>query len=231
MERQDGPVERQPWPDRLKAHVVDTGPRPLLHGYDVQVDLARHYCASDVMLIALTGEAPDDACSRAFGVALTFAAPVGVSEAPAHAAGLARLCGARTAGVVGIAAAALAEQARAVLDEHEPALARLEVGSLDGMASRYAARSADEVAAVQRLRTALGSFCRRVPAIRHDLRLETAIVAVLLGCGIRTRDGLEACFAIARLPVVCSEAFAWAAGDLRSYPMNLPPFEYDGGTS
>lgn len=222
-----GPIERQPWPARLTAHVVEPGPAPRLHGFDVQGDLARHYSPSDVMLVALTGETPSADVSRAFGVALAFASPVSVAEAPAHAAALARICGARTAGVAGVAAVALAEQARALMDDHEPVLARLVIGSLNGMASRYAARDDEEREAVQRLRDVLGAFRARVPALGYDLRLETAILAVLLACGLRTRDQVEIAWTCARLPIACSEALAWKPGDLRAYPMDLPRFVYE----
>ena len=230
-EQVTGPIERQAWPERLTAHAVEPGPEPRLHGFDVQGDLARHYGASDLMLIALTGEAPTAEISRALGIALAFAAPVSIAEAPAHAGALARICGARIAGVVGVTAVALAEQARATFDDHEPVLPRLLIGSLNGMAARYAARDADERAAVQRLRDALGRFGAYVPALGYDLRLDTAIIAVLLACGLRTREQLELAFTYARLPVACAEALAWKPGDLRAYPMDLPSFVYEGHAS
>lgn len=222
-----GPIERHVWPERLTAHAVSSGSEPRLHGFDVQTDLARHYTPIDVAFIALTGDAPSAEVSRALEVALTFLSPASIADAPVHAAALARICGARVAGIVGVAAVALAEQARTLFDEHEEVLPRLVTGSLNGMAARFAARDADEAEAVQRLRNALGPFCNRVPAIGYDLRLDTAILATLLACGLRTRDQLEVLFTQVRLPIACAEALAWKAADLRAYPMDLPQFVYE----
>ena len=223
----DGPIERQRWPERLPGHAVEPGDEPRLHGFDVQSDLARHYSASELMLIALLGDAPSSDVGRALDVALAFAAPVSVAEAPAHAAAISRLCGARTAGIVGVAAVALAEGARVLVDEHEAALPHLLVGSLGPEPSRFTARDDADRAAVRRLRVALGPFSPRVPAFEQDLRLDTAIVAVLLACGLRTREQLEIALVWGRLPVTCAEALAWKPGDLRAYPMDLPRFRYE----
>lgn len=231
MERQSahGPIESQEWPATLAAHVVEPGTSPRIHGYDVQNDLARHYSPTDIAFLALTSDLPVDAeTSRALEVAMTFLAPASVAEPPAHAASLAQICGARPAGVVSVAAVALAEQARVLYDEHAAIIPRLVIGSLNGSAKTVASRDDEERAAVQRLRVALGSFTRRVPSLGYDLRLDTAILAVLLACGIRTREQVEVVVTLARLPAACAEAFGWKPGDLRAYPMDLPRFEYDG---
>jgi hypothetical protein len=231
MEKQSsGPIEAQPWPKQLRASVTRPGHEPLLCGFDVQADLARHYSFAEVVLIALTGDAPTPDVGRAFEVALTFLAPASIAEAPAHATSIARLCGARVAGVVGVAATALAEQARVLLDAHEKVVPRLIIGSLNGMAGEYAAQSDDERAAVERLRLALGAFCKRVPALGYDLKLETALIAVMLACGLRKREQLEVVISMARLPAACAEALTWEPGNLRAYPMDLPSFTYAGAT-
>jgi hypothetical protein len=231
MERANvqGPIESHEWPAKLAAHVVEPCASPRIHGFDVQQDLARHYTPTDIAFLALTSDLPVDAeTSRALEVALAFLAPTSVAEPPAHAASLAQICGARPAGVVSIAAVTLAEQARVLYDEHAAIIPRLLVGSLNGAAASVAARDGEERAAVERLRDALGTFARRVPALGYDLRLDTAIVAVLLACGLRTREQLEVIVTVARLPAACAEAFAWKQGDLRAYPLDLPHFEYEG---
>jgi hypothetical protein len=222
-----GPIEAQQWPDRLKAHVVQPGANPSLHGLDVQGDLAHFYHLSDLTYLALTGELPDPETSRAFSVAMMFAAPAPINEAPAHAASVARLCGANTAGITAVAATALAEQIRCMLDEHDVLIPRLVTGALNGMAVKYAARDAGERDAVARLRSALGSFCQRVPSIGYDLRLDTALIAVLLACNLTERSKIEVALTTARLPVACAEALTWKVGELREYPMDLPPFTYE----
>ena len=107
------PIDEMDAPARLAAHVVTPGPQPLLHGFDVQNDLARSYDFAEVVYTALTGEPPSETTGRVFNVLLTFLAPISVAEAPCHATVLARLVGARTAGLVSTAAIGLAEQARA----------------------------------------------------------------------------------------------------------------------
>lgn len=70
--------------------------------------------------------------------------------------------------------------------------------------------------------------CARVPAIGYDIRLDTAIIATLMACGLRSREHLEVVLVAARLPTACAEALAWKPGDLRVYPMDLPSFRYEG---
>jgi hypothetical protein len=223
-----GPIEDRQWPQKLTAHVVDdSGGSPRLHGFDVQGDLARHYSFSETLLVALTADAPDAATGRAFEVALTFASTTSVAEAPAHAATLARICGAQSSAILAVAATILGEQARSLCDELEPAIPRLLIGSLNGMTAALTARSESERAAVQRLREALGEFVRNVPSIGYDIRLDVAIVAVLVACGLRRREHIEAAFVIARLGVAFAEALATTPGDHRSYPLDLPSFRYE----
>jgi len=232
METQSrGPIEDKELPQKLEARVVTQDAAPQVHGYDVHEDLARHYGFADLVLLGLTGELPSAETSRAFEVALTFAAPVSVAEAPAHAAVVARVCGPRVASVVGVAALGLAEQAREILDRHDHLLPKLAIGSLNGSAQKVAPKSAEERAAVERFRAALGSFCARVPTIGYDVGLDTAILATLIACGLTSRERLEVALTCARLPLVCAEALTWKPGDLRRYPMNLPRFVYDGGAS
>jgi len=223
---QHGPIEDKALPSRLRAHVVTTGYRPSLHGYDVQSDLARNYKHTDVIFTSLVGELPDDVVSEAFAVALTFVSTVTVAEAPAHAAVVARVCGPRASSMLSVAGTALAEQTRELLDEHAAILPKLLVGALNGSAATFAPRSSDERGAVERLRVALGGFVRRVPALGYDIRLDTAIIATLVACGLRDRELVEVAIVSARLPVVCAEALAWRPGALRDYPMDLPRFIY-----
>ncbi len=199
-----------------------------MHGYDLQSDLARFYRFTDVVLLSLLGELPSDEVSRAFEVALVFASAACVAEAPSHAAVVARVCGPRASSVAGVAGLALAEQARALLDRYDPLLPKLAIGALNGSASRLAPVSAEDRAAVERLRVALGGFTSRVPSLGYDVCLDAALVATFMACGIRGRETLELAFIFAKLMTVCAEALTWKPGDLRSYPMDLPHFVYEG---
>jgi len=225
---QQGPIEDKALPERLPAHVVSAPREPRLHGYDVESDLARHYRFLDGAFLALTGELPSDDASRALEIVGLFALPTYVGRAPAHTAAVARVCGPKTSSMIAAAAIALAEDARVLLDEHESVLPKLVIGSLNGSAARLAARDDEERASVGRLRAALGGLVTLAPAIRYDVRLDTAIIAVLMGCGLRAREQIESMLVTLRLPAVCAEGLAWRPGDLRGYPMDLPRFEYEG---
>ena len=97
----DGPFDVVPWPETLTARVVAPGPAPRLHGYDTERDLAPHYGLAELTLLSLTGELPAPPQARGFEVATTFVAPIAVSEAPSHAAVLARLCSGSDSAVLG----------------------------------------------------------------------------------------------------------------------------------
>lgn len=219
------PVEAGHWPSRLRAAVVTPGPRPRVHGYDVEDDLARHHRFSDVVLLALTGELPDDAVGRAFDVALTFLAPVAVTEAATHAAVLARICAGSASAIAATAAIGLAEQARWTLDRHAGLLAWLEAGAKGALPEGAAARDDDDRTAVARLRSVLGDDAP--PLLAADLSREAGAIAVLHACGLRTAEQLELALVVSRLPCTFAEALAAKRAGLRSYPMDVPHFAYE----
>lgn len=217
-----GPIEAREWPSQLSARAVsDTGERRLF-GYDVERDLARHYAFSDTLLLALTGELPDEARSRAFAAVLTFASAMSVAEAPIHAPVVARLCGVRTGGILAVGAIALGEQADALLVTIGSALDSEHVTELP---PELRARDAAERDSVARLREAIGVD---VHALAADPSRDVAIVAVLRACGLDTTLQLGAALSVSRLPSVLAEAVSTKAGDFKSYPMDTPHFEYDG---
>ncbi|MFI5302192.1 MAG: hypothetical protein ACHREM_29225, partial [Polyangiales bacterium] len=67
MSAREGPVESQPWPTQLDAHVVTPGARPRMHGYDVEGELARSGSLAEIGLLATTGELPSAAARAAEG--------------------------------------------------------------------------------------------------------------------------------------------------------------------
>jgi hypothetical protein len=81
-----GPFDRQPWPTQLVAHVVEAGPVPRVHGYDL-AGLVASYGVADLVWLGLRGELPAPHQRAALEVAAMLLAPVGVAEAPAHAGG------------------------------------------------------------------------------------------------------------------------------------------------
>jgi citrate synthase len=219
-----GPLDAAEWPQRLTARVVTPGAAPRLHGYDVEGDLARHYSFAEVVLLSLTGELPTAEVARAFEVALKFAAPAPVHEAPTHAAVLARICVASTSQMQGVAAIALAEQARVLVAEHRAWIEVLS-GPIARVPRECLAADLDDRAAARRLRVALHGTID-VPALTHDLSRAAALVATLYACGLTTADRMECALVLARLPVAMAEALATPPGSHRQYPVQLPAMVY-----
>jgi hypothetical protein len=223
-----GPIEQSPWPEALTGQIATAPPAPRLHGYDVEGDLARHYSFAETILLTLTGALPAEGVGRAFEVALTFLAPVPVSEAPAHATVLASLVGADSSAVLQVGALALAERAWWLVREHAPLLAWLD--RPDG-APPVAFRTEDpeERAAVARLRAAIAPTGLAVPALEWDLSRTGACLALCHACGLVRRDQLQAALVMAGLPCAFAEGMATRRGSFREYPMDLPAFRYEEG--
>jgi hypothetical protein len=220
------PLDEAHWPEKLAARVVAPGPRPAIHGYDVEEDLARHYSFAEMMLLALTAQIPSAEQGKAFEVALQFVCPCTVNEAPTHAAILARVCAGTTSSIQGTAAIALAEQARVRIAEHRSWIEALS-GPIAGVDDAHRPSNDDERASVDRLRRAIrGTFA--VPALSHDVGRFAAILAVFYECGLRQAEQMECALVLARLPVAVAEALATPAAGYRDYPVHLPPIEYVG---
>jgi hypothetical protein len=223
-----GPLDAVEWPTKLAARVVAPGPRPMLHGYDVEDDLARHYSFAETVLLALTGEPPSPERGRAFEVALVFASPITVGEAPANAAVVARACMASVSQTLGVAAVGLSEQTRALVQEHAAWIEALSEASLAELPAHLRAATDEERASVERLRRALGGTID-VPALALDPSRRAALLAVLHACGVDTPARIECALVWARLPVAMAEALAatWGPAGAMQYPVPLPLTVYD----
>jgi hypothetical protein len=220
-----GPLDVASFPETLTARVVTPGPRPRLHGYDVEGDLARHYGPTDVLALALTGELPTPEASAALGVALTFLAPVSVAHASVHAATIARLCGTTTGSTIGVAAIGLAEQARVLLDEHAELLSWL-AAPKGALPERFRATEQADRAATARLRDALAETRLDAPALAEGPTRAAALLIVLFACGLRQRSQLEAAIVTTRLPGAVAEAMEVKVADFNLYATNLPRYQY-----
>jgi hypothetical protein len=219
-----GPLDEAPWPDKLTARVVTPGPRPAICGYDVEGDLARHYSFAETVLLALTGELPTAAQGRAFEVALLFAAPAPINEAPTHAAVLARICSGTTSSIQGTAAIALAEQARALVADHDEWIEALS-GTIVHVTPPYRSVSEDERASIGRLRSALEGTVD-IPVLAGDVSRAAALLACFHACGLKTAKQMECALVIAKLAVAVAEALATPARSFRKYPVLLPSIGY-----
>jgi hypothetical protein len=222
----EGPFDVVPWPDTLTARVVTPGPAPRLHGYDTERDLAPHCGLAELTLLSLTGDLPTPAQARGFEIATTFLAPIVVSEAPSHAAVLARLCSGSDSAVLGTASIALAEQARCALADLAADWAWL-VRPEGPVPPALRCASDQERDRVALLREALRPSGLSVPALERDLARIPAVVAVLVACGLVAPHHVACAWVLARLPVAFAEAMAERPGNLREYPWHLPPFRYE----
>lgn len=220
-----GPLESARFPELLSARVITPDAEPRVHGYDVENDLARHYGATDLVLLSLTGELPSDAARAGFEIAWLFLAPVSVAHSGPHATVLARLCGATTSATIGVAAIGLAEQARTLLAEHDELLCWLKAKG-EALPERYRSQAPEQRSAVARLLEALAPSGLSVPALHRDPTREAALISLLFACGLRRPQQLEAAVVLARLPSALAEGFAERATNFGNYPINLPRFAY-----
>jgi len=221
-----GAFDEPIWPERLTARVVDPGPVPRIHGYDVEGDLAAHYGFAEIALLALTGEAPERPAGRACGIVMSFLAPVTTRLSSVHAAGLARLCGANGTGIAGVAAVGLAEEARELLAAHEELLCWLDGGGAPPAPAAFLSAGGDEARRVEglvRLLDRAGFDASRLPG---GLGLVPTLLAVLRACGLRDPERLSAALVLARLPCAMAEALAVRPLAFGDYPAALPPFRY-----
>jgi hypothetical protein len=219
-----GPIESREWPSELIAHSSPADQRRLF-GYDVERDLSAFYRFSDIIFLSLRGELPDEARSRAFEIALCFAAPLSVADAPVHAAVLARLCGAREGGVFSTAALTLAEHAATQLSETNAALIARDLSESGPLPEALRARDDAERNSVASLGRLLEGVLD-VPVLREEPTLEVALVAVLRRCGFISTFEITSVLVLARLPVTLAEASRTKPGEFGTYPIDTPHFEY-----
>lgn len=219
----------------LDAFIIEDGERLRIHGFDVHEDLAHHYSFAEVILLTLCGTPPDEATGTAFAIALIAASPVPIAEAPTHAARIAHVCSADTAGIASLAAIALAEQARWLIDEHKELLLWLTTPSPPPLAPQFQAaqfqpenpsRTTAIRTQVRHLQNALPRPFRQDPIFHQDPTLWAAILTIFVRCGLHNPSHLLTTLLTARITSTIAEAMAGERGQLQSYPANLPQFIY-----
>jgi hypothetical protein len=224
--RPNGPIEDRPSPTEIEARVVTPGPDPRVFGFSVEGDLAVHYRFAELVQTALTGAPPDDAKGRAFDIALQFAAPAAIDEAPTHAAVLSRLIGAKPSSTIAVASIALAERARHVVEQHEDLLAWLDTATGEPP-PHCRADDGDDKDRVDRLRKALAAAGVGVPALVHDLKRWPALLATLHFAGLCRSEQIETALVLAGLAISMAEALSHAPSDIDRYPIDVPSFVYE----
>jgi hypothetical protein len=224
--RPPGPIEDYDFPATIEARVMTPGAEPRIHGFDVEGDLALHYRFPELVQVALTGGAPDEARGRAFDIALQFLAPLAIGEAPTHAAVLARLCGARTSSILAVTCIALAERAREVVADHREL--REWLAAPEGeLPPQFRATSSEDRTSVERLKVALAAAGVSVPGLVHGPTRQSALFMALHFSGLTRDEHLETVLVLASLAPTLAEAQAHRAGDFVHYPMRLPNFLYE----
>lgn len=223
-----GPFEREAFPDRLTAHVVEPGPDARIHGYHVAGDLARHHGLADLVWLALRGELPTEHQRAALDVACVLLAPVHVGQAPSHAAYLSRIAGAEVGATLAIATVGLGELVRHERVTLESWLAWLDRPEGPVPAVVCDAEQSDEAAVAQRwldsrMRGWFGAGRGLPPGA---LTRVACAYALLHRLGLRGPLALETVTVCARLPVIAAEAAYTRAGAIRSYPARLPDYQY-----
>lgn len=220
------PLDVDLHPNHLMAHVVEAGESTRIFGYDVVSDLACHYSFAEMILLLLTGELADRSKGRAFEMTLGFLSPASVAEAPTHATVLARIAGADSAGLVGVASVALAEQARDWLSRYESFLRWLE--NIDGDPPEM---SIETDGGKRRLTAEMKKMLAQSgvshTGLDYELNKDALILTALYDCGLTAPHQIEGAVVMARLPCLMAEAHACTPGKLDTYPMNLPPFKYE----
>ena len=224
----EGPFDREEWPERFPARVVDPRGERRIHGYCVRGDLVHHGIA-DLAWLAIQGELPTPVEREAFTTALAYLAPVHVGESSSHATLLARLVGARPSAVVSVAATGLAEQGRSERDSLAPWFAWLEAPMGDPPAIAVEPAPTPEAIADQ-----VDLAARSAIWFGPERALPGAVVLTRLACahglmhrlGFRDRFAIEALAVWARLLVVVAESGSIRGGAVRMYPARLPDYQY-----
>ena len=221
-----GPIEDLTWPTLLPAKVVEPGNAPRIHGYGVEGDLAKHYGFVDTIALCVSGELPSDRSRAALEIALQFLAPAPITDAPAHAGMLTRLCGATRSAAFAAGMLTLAEEARFSLESYAAWLAALDANDA-AVRNEQRAKSDAERASVARLREAIASTGMTVPGLDLDIDKTAAFIAIFHACGFRSPAQMELLFVLARFAAVGAEILSTVPAQLRSYPIDLPPYRFE----
>jgi hypothetical protein len=221
-----GPLEVGQWPENLRARIVQSGALPHVLGYDVEQDLARYYGWLDVLFLSLTGELPTAAVSSALNVISVFLTPVSAATASSHAAVLARLCGASPGATLGVAAIALGEWSRQVIDSHLTLLKWCKSKDQEPPV-QFCSTDGVERASVERLRKALVATGLIVPELDVNWTRNAALIVALYACGFREPSQLEVLITTLRMPCVIAEAMSQKMAEFSKYPIHLPRFEFE----
>jgi hypothetical protein len=219
---EDGPAQLFPAPDTLAAHVVDWRDGGAIHGFGIVDDLAPNFAPHEVFLLGLLGDEVSTAHGRAFGLALTWISACHVGHAPTHAAVLSRVSGAPTSAIIGTSAMVAAREAEYQLGQHRALLEWLDSsprGEFTGWPQR------DDTWR-RRIVDACGLELAQLDVARDAI---SAALIVFHAVGLRQPKHMLAAWAWARMIGALAESLADVGLDIHSYPLRLPPFDYEEG--
>ncbi|HVK86197.1 MAG TPA: hypothetical protein VM513_18885 [Kofleriaceae bacterium] len=230
----EGPFDREPWPAKLPATVVDARGERRIHGYCVRGDLAHGHGIADLAWLAFQGELPSLAAREALETAIIYLAPVHVGEAGSHAALLARVVRAKPAALVAVTATALAEQGRTEREALAPWLAWLDAGDAGDASARLPACALEPAPSAEAIedqrelavRTAAWFGAARALPATPVLSRAACAHALLHRLGLRDAHVVEALAVWARLLVAVAESASLPAGAIQAYPARLPDYQY-----
>ncbi|MCX4243022.1 citrate synthase family protein [Paraliomyxa miuraensis] len=226
MAKRTGPFEEGRWPQRLRAVAVSPPPHPRLHGYDIARDLSRHYSLAEVMVLAVTGELPDEASGRALEIALIIASTCPINEAPTHGAALARVMGAPVGNALATGFLIGCEASRATVEDHRELLQWLRDGREGPPPPCARANEDHEADVVEELRRALAPLGPSLAPPKGTSRT-AALLSVMWACGLRCEDALIAALSWAKTLSIAAESVGNPRGELSNLPNRVPDFQYE----
>lgn len=227
-----GPFDREAWPEKLVANVVEPAEVPRVHGYAIDAIAPRGI--AELAWLALFGELPTAEQREAFEFAAVLLAPLHVGDAPTHAAMISRIGAAPPTTTLAIGAIGLGELVRHELAQLGPWLAELRAAeakrALPDPFTLPAVDARDDVARdraptdeTRALQHAAAKY-RALPDV--PLARVAIAYAILDGVVPRIPLALETIAIWARLPLLAAEVARVEVGAIRSYPARLPDYHY-----
>ena len=212
--RPSGPIDLHDWQRTLSCYVVDPRGTRSIHGLDVDSDLAAHYGFVEVAYLALTGELPGEADTRALEAALVLLSPVGGHEAPGRAASLAGLASSDPTSALAVGWLTLTERNRERLESEAEFLAWLDAGG-EGEAPPSESTEAS-------CPSTLARWSASCTGLRPSMSRTRAAICLLHASGLKESEHLLFFMTLAGISAVYAESLASLRHGFMGQPGDLP---------